>query len=39
MSIVAQFAPYKLKAGDWKGKRDALGDAVVDDDRRLRART
>ena len=30
MSIVAQFAPYKLKSGDWKGKRDALGDAVVD---------
>ena len=30
MSIVAQFAPYKLKSGDWKSKRDALGDAVVD---------
>jgi len=29
MSIVAQFAPYKLK-GDWNAKRDALGDAVVD---------
>ncbi len=30
MSIVAQFAPYKLKSGDWKAKRDALGDSVVD---------
>ena len=30
MSIVAQFAPYKLKAGDWKSRRDALGDAVVE---------
>ncbi len=30
MSIVAQFAPYKLKTGDWKAKRDALGDSVVD---------
>jgi phytoene dehydrogenase-like protein len=30
MSVVAQFAPRKLKAGDWKTKRDALGDAVVD---------
>ena len=29
MSIVAQFAPYKLK-GDWNAKREALGDAVVD---------
>ena len=29
MSVVAQFAPYKLK-GDWNAKRDALGDAVVD---------
>jgi phytoene dehydrogenase-like protein len=30
MSIAAQFAPYKLKTGDWKSRRDALGDAVVD---------
>ncbi len=32
MSIVAQFAPYKLKSGSWKdsAKRDALGDAVVE---------
>jgi phytoene dehydrogenase-like protein len=29
MSIVAQFAPYRLKNGDWKGRREALGDAVV----------
>ena len=30
MSIVAQFAPSKLKTGDWKSKKDSLGDAVVD---------
>ncbi len=32
MSIVAQFAPYKLKSGGWKdsAKREALGDAVVE---------
>jgi phytoene dehydrogenase-like protein len=30
MSIVAQFAPAKLKTGDWKSRRDAFGDAVVD---------
>ncbi len=29
MSVVAQFAPYRLKAGDWTSKRDALGDTVV----------
>jgi phytoene dehydrogenase-like protein len=29
MSIVAQFAPYKLKGG-WNGKHEALGDAVVE---------
>jgi phytoene dehydrogenase-like protein len=29
MSIVAQFAPYRLKSGDWNGRREALGDAVV----------
>jgi phytoene dehydrogenase-like protein len=30
MSIAAQFAPYRLKAGDWETKREALGDAVVE---------
>jgi len=30
MSVVAQFAPSKLKSGDWASKREALGDAVVD---------
>jgi len=29
MSINAQFAPFKLKSGDWNCQRDALGDAVV----------
>ncbi len=29
MSIYVQFAPYKLKAGDWTSQRDALGDVVV----------
>jgi len=29
MSICAQFAPYRLRNGDWSGKRDALGDVVV----------
>jgi phytoene dehydrogenase-like protein len=29
MSIYAQFAPYRLKNGDWKSQRDALGDVVV----------
>ncbi len=29
MSIYVQFAPFKLKNGDWNGKRDALGDVVV----------
>lgn len=29
MSIHAQFAPYKLKTGDWKQQREALGDTVV----------
>jgi len=28
MSVLAQFAPYKLKGG-WNGKREALGDAIV----------
>jgi phytoene dehydrogenase-like protein len=30
MSIAAQFAPYRLKNGDWNGKREALGDTVVE---------
>jgi phytoene dehydrogenase-like protein len=30
LSIVAQFAPYKLKNADWTSRREALGDAVVD---------
>jgi len=30
MSVVAQFAPTKLKEGDWKSKKEALGDAVVE---------
>jgi phytoene dehydrogenase-like protein len=29
MSIHAQFAPYRLKAGDWDARRHELGDAVV----------
>jgi phytoene dehydrogenase-like protein len=29
MSIHVQFAPYKLKDGDWNSRRDELGDAVV----------
>jgi phytoene dehydrogenase-like protein len=29
MSIYVQFAPYKLKSGDWRSQREALGDAVV----------
>ena len=29
MSIHAQFAPYKVKSGDWDTRRDELGDAVV----------
>jgi phytoene dehydrogenase-like protein len=29
MSIYAQFAPFRLKSGDWNGRREALGDAVV----------
>ncbi|MGO9272016.1 MAG: phytoene desaturase family protein [Terriglobia bacterium] len=29
MSIYVQFAPYKLKGGDWNSQREALGDAVV----------
>lgn len=29
MSIYMQYAPPKLKAGDWESQRNALGDAVV----------
>jgi phytoene dehydrogenase-like protein len=29
LSIHVQFAPYKLKAGDWNSRREELGDAVV----------
>ena len=29
MSICVHFAPYKLRGGDWRSKRDALGDAVI----------
>jgi len=29
MSIHAQFAPFKLKDGDWNSRREELGDAVV----------
>jgi phytoene dehydrogenase-like protein len=30
MSIYAQFAPYRLKQGDWNSQREALGNAVVE---------
>jgi len=29
MSIHVQFAPYRLRQGDWNGQRDALGDTVI----------
>lgn len=29
MSVCVQFAPYKLKNGDWKSRRDELGDVAV----------
>jgi len=29
MSVCAQYAPYRLKNGDWNSRREALGDAVV----------
>ena len=29
MSIYMQYAPYKLKGGDWDGQRAALGETVV----------
>jgi phytoene dehydrogenase-like protein len=30
MSIYMQYAPYKLKSGDWGAQRDALGNTVVE---------
>ena len=30
MSVYVQYAPYKLKTGEWRTRRDALGDAVVE---------
>lgn len=30
MSILMQYAPYRLKNGDWRKKREELGDLVVD---------
>ena len=29
MSIHAQFAPYKLKEGDWNSRREELGNVIV----------
>lgn len=29
MSVYAQFAPFRLKQGDWNSRREELGDAVV----------
>jgi len=29
MSVYMQYAPFKLKSGDWESRRDALGNAVV----------
>jgi phytoene dehydrogenase-like protein len=29
MSISAQYAPYRLKRGDWNSRRDEFGDAVL----------
>jgi phytoene dehydrogenase-like protein len=29
MSVYMQYAPYKLKSGNWEGERVALGDTVV----------
>jgi phytoene dehydrogenase-like protein len=29
MSIHMQFAPYRLKSGDWRQRRDALADSIV----------
>lgn len=30
MSIHAQFAPYKLKSGDWNSRREELGDTIIE---------
>ncbi len=30
VSVVAQFAPTSLREGDWRSRREALGDAVVE---------
>ena len=30
MSIHAQFAPYRLKNGDWDSRREELGDTIVE---------
>lgn len=30
MSVYVQFAPYKLKEGDWATKREVLGETVID---------
>ncbi|HKS96895.1 MAG TPA: NAD(P)/FAD-dependent oxidoreductase [Terriglobia bacterium] len=29
VSIYVQYAPFKLKTGDWEAQREALGDAVI----------
>jgi phytoene dehydrogenase-like protein len=29
MSVYVQYAPFKLRAGDWEGQRDALGNTVA----------
>ena len=29
MSVIAQYAPYDLRDGDWDGQRDVLGDRVL----------
>ena len=29
LSIYAQYAPYRLREGDWDSSRDALGDLVI----------
>ena len=29
MSIYVQYAPYRLKQGDWNGRREELGDTVI----------
>ena len=41
ISCFVQYAPYKLapELGTWDDQREAFGDAVVEPDRRVRART